>query len=160
MHYNGEVHSLKDLTLPKLLIKSKNASNKSCPSFSFLQKTQRVHLFISSRSGARGLERLSCFKYNILKWDGAFTLGINTAKITDKIKKCFKWNMLIIQFPEKKVVGAYVYHPQEWIYGASKIETFEIIYCTETGKYIHFRAECCKQYALYQEKRPIKVVKH
>ncbi len=33
-YYNalrGEVHSLKGLTLPKLPIKSKNASNKSCP---------------------------------------------------------------------------------------------------------------------------------
>ncbi len=31
MHYNAEVHSIKGLTLPKLPIKSKNDSNKSCP---------------------------------------------------------------------------------------------------------------------------------
>ncbi len=42
---------------------------------------------ISSRSRAKGLERLLRFKYNILKWDSVFTLGLNAAKITDKIKK-------------------------------------------------------------------------
>ncbi len=47
-------------------------------------------MFISSRSGAKGLERSLCFKYNVLKWDSAFTLGLNAAKITDKIKKRFK----------------------------------------------------------------------
>ncbi len=64
----------------------------------------------------------------------AFTLGLNTTKITDKIKKWFKWNFLIIQFPGKNSVGADVYLPQEWIQGASKIDFFEIIYFTEMGK--------------------------
>ncbi len=44
---------------------------------------------ISSRGGAKGLERLPCFQYNVLKWDSAFALGLNAAKMTDKIKKRF-----------------------------------------------------------------------
>ncbi len=44
---------------------------------------------VSSRSGATGLERLPRFKYNVLKWDSAFTVRLNAANITDKIKKCF-----------------------------------------------------------------------
>ncbi len=40
----------------------------------------------SSRSRAKGLERLPCFEYNVLKWNSAFTLELNTAKITDKTK--------------------------------------------------------------------------
>ncbi len=43
---------------------------------------------ISSGSGAGDLK--DCFKYNVVKWDSAFTFGLNAAKITDKIKKSFK----------------------------------------------------------------------
>ncbi len=45
---------------------------------------------ISTRSGARGLQKLPCFKYyNVLKWESRFTLGY-AVKITDYIEKCFK----------------------------------------------------------------------
>ncbi len=45
---------------------------------------------IYSRSGARGLEKLACFKdYTVLKWDSRFLSGMNAAKITDYIKKLF-----------------------------------------------------------------------
>ncbi len=70
---------------------------------------------ISSRSAAREFERLPNFKYNVLKWDSAFTLELDAAKIADKIKKRFKWNLLIIQFPGNNSVGTDVYLPQEWI---------------------------------------------
>ncbi len=46
---------------------------------------------IFSRSEASGLQRLLFSKsYNVLKRESRFTLGLNAAKITDYIKKCFK----------------------------------------------------------------------
>ncbi len=46
---------------------------------------------ISPRSSSKGLQRLPCFKHNnVLKWESSFNLGLNTAKITDYIKNCFK----------------------------------------------------------------------
>ncbi len=46
---------------------------------------------ISPKSGARGLERLPCFKYyNVLEQESTFTLGLNITEITDYIKKRFK----------------------------------------------------------------------
>ncbi len=43
------------------------------------------------RSGAREHQRLPCFKYfNVLKQANRFTLGFDTAEITDYIEKCFK----------------------------------------------------------------------
>ncbi len=44
------------LTLPKIRIISKNASNKGCLEFSFVQKIQWVHMFTSHRSEAKGSE--------------------------------------------------------------------------------------------------------
>ncbi len=46
---------------------------------------------ISFRSGASGLKRLVCFKdYIVLRWESRFIFRLNTAKITDYIKKLFK----------------------------------------------------------------------
>ncbi len=46
---------------------------------------------ISTRSGARGDPKIDLFKYyNVLQWESRFTLGLNTAKNTDYMKKCFK----------------------------------------------------------------------
>ncbi len=46
---------------------------------------------IIPRGGVRGLERLPCFKYYyVLKQESTFTLRLNTAKITNYIKKRFK----------------------------------------------------------------------
>ncbi len=46
---------------------------------------------ISPWSGARVLQRLLCSKYyNVLKRENRFTLGLNSAKITDYIEKRFK----------------------------------------------------------------------
>ncbi len=53
---------------------------------------------ISPKSGARGLERLPYLKYyDVLKWENRLTLGINTAKSTDYMKKasnksCWEFN--------------------------------------------------------------------
>ncbi len=45
----------------------------------------------SPRSGASGLQRLSCFiYYNVLKWESIFTLGLDIDKITDFIAKRFE----------------------------------------------------------------------
>ncbi len=46
---------------------------------------------ISSRSGARGLERLARFKdYIVLRWESRFIFRRNAAEITDYIKTFFK----------------------------------------------------------------------
>ncbi len=48
---------------------------------------------ISPSSEDRGLQRLRCFKYYIVqKWESRFTLGLENAKITYYIKKCFQYN--------------------------------------------------------------------
>ncbi len=76
-YWNGKVDSLWGATLPKALIISKNALNKSC---SALQESQWVHMSISPRSGTRVLQRLKCLKYyNFLKWKTRFTLRLGMA---------------------------------------------------------------------------------
>ncbi len=46
---------------------------------------------VSTQSGARGFQRLVCFKYyNVLKLEIRFTLGLNTAENTDYMKKRYK----------------------------------------------------------------------
>ncbi len=73
-------------TLQKLSLISKTCSNKSCSELNFVQKSQRVHMSISVRSGARGLERLPSFKYyNVQKLESRFTLGLIGAKNTHYI---------------------------------------------------------------------------
>ncbi len=67
----------------------KNQSNKSW-ALNFLQKSQETHMSISPRCGDRWLQRLVCLKYNVLKWESGITLGLNTAKNTDDIKKLGK----------------------------------------------------------------------
>ncbi len=44
--------------------------------------------------------------------------------------------------------------------GVSKDRVFEILECTEMGKWIHFRAQCCQNYWLYQKIIQIKVVEN
>ncbi len=49
------------------------------------------------QSGARGFERLPCLKYNVLTGENRLTLGLNTAKNTDCMKKiwsesCWQFN--------------------------------------------------------------------
>ncbi len=42
------------------------------------------------------------------------TLGLNTAKNTNYIGKCFKQKLHRIKFPIKNLKHAYLYLPQEW----------------------------------------------
>ncbi len=70
--------------LPKILITSKKASNKSCLELNFIQKNQRAHISVSPQSGARGCEGLIQLKYYIvLKRQITFNLGLNTDKNTE-----------------------------------------------------------------------------
>ncbi len=65
---------------------------------------------ISPRSEAKGLQRLPSLKYYIvLKQESIFTIGLDASKITDYIKKSFKWKLLSFKFLTKKSVGAYAY---------------------------------------------------
>ncbi len=65
LYQNGKVDSLQDSTLPKIHIITKSCSNNSCSGLNFVQKSQWMHMSISPRSGARGPERLICYKYYI-----------------------------------------------------------------------------------------------
>ncbi len=72
-------------------------------------------LFLSpSRIGARGLQTLPFFKYNVLKWETRFTLGLNAAKSTDYNKTYFKQKLFGIKFPTKNSLDAYPCLLQEW----------------------------------------------
>ncbi len=91
MQRNGKIDSFQSSMLPKIPIILKIASNKNCSKLNFLKKPQWMHIFISPRSGARGLQTLPCLKYyNVLQWESKFTLWLNGAKNTDYIKNCFK----------------------------------------------------------------------
>ncbi len=56
--------------LPKVPIVLPNASNKNCIKLNFLQTTQWTHVFISSRSGARGHQRFVNFER--VHWNGKY----------------------------------------------------------------------------------------
>ncbi len=72
----------------KIRITRKEASNKSCLELNFIQKSPRVHMSVSSQSGARGIKRLTWLKYVIvLKCQITFNLRLNTAKNTHHTKK-------------------------------------------------------------------------
>ncbi len=48
------------------------------------------------------LEKLVCFKdYIVLKWESRFIYRLNTAEITDYIKKLFKYKLFRIDFVQK-----------------------------------------------------------
>ncbi len=88
--------------LSKLPILSKNASNKPCLEFNFLQKSQGAPMSITFSSGGRRVRRLPCLKYcNMPKWERRSTSGLNGGKITDYIKKCFKLKLFKIKFLTK-----------------------------------------------------------
>ncbi len=58
-HWDGNVCSLWDWTLPKVLIISKNALMKNCPKSNFLQKPHWAYMSIFLSGGARGLQRFA-----------------------------------------------------------------------------------------------------
>ncbi len=71
---------------------------------------------ISPRSGARGLERLVCFKdYIVPRRESRFIFRLNAAEITDYIKKyCSNKSIWALHFVQKSQLGAHVYLPHEW----------------------------------------------
>ncbi len=72
-------------------------------------------MYVSYRSEAMGLQRLSFFKYyNVLKWESRFNFGLDAAKIPDYIRKWLKQKLLTNKFRIKKSVGTHVYFPQGW----------------------------------------------
>ncbi len=82
-----------------------------------VRKSQRAHMPIFHRSGAKGLQRLICFKYFIvLKWESRCTLGVDAAEITDYIKK-----LLRTKFYTKKLADADIYLLQDWSWRPPKI---------------------------------------
>ncbi len=89
-----------------------------------------------------------------------FIFRLKAAKISDYIKKLFKQKLFRIKFRTKKSAGAHVYPPQEWSYGAPKIDMFQILCCTEMGKYIHFRTQRCKKYWLHQKMLQMKIIQN
>ncbi len=51
---------------------------------------------------------------HLLEWKSRFTFGLNAAKSTYCIEKCFKQKLYKIKFPTKNSVGASLYLPLEW----------------------------------------------
>ncbi len=87
--YNVQVDSQWGSTLPKILITSWKASNKSCLELNFVPKSPQAHMFIFPTSGAWG-SKDQCVWNLIQIWEIRFTLGLNAAKNTHYIKKGFK----------------------------------------------------------------------
>ncbi len=76
---------------PKIRIKSKKASNKSCLELNFIQESLPAQTSISPQCGASGLKRYIYLKYYFVqKRKNTFNLGLNAAKNTHQIKKSFR----------------------------------------------------------------------
>ncbi len=73
-------------------------------------------------------------RINVLKWESRITLKLNVAKITNYIKKMLQIKVVQHYISYIKSMGAHVYRLQEWGYEAPKIDTFQILYCTDMGK--------------------------
>ncbi len=58
MYKNGKIDSVWGSMLPKKIRIWENSSNKSCSALNSLKKSQWVHMSISFRNGATGLQRL------------------------------------------------------------------------------------------------------
>ncbi len=102
MYKNNKLYSLQGWMLLKIPILWKKGSSKSFLELNSLQKSHRVHMSISPRSGARLLERLMWLKYyNVQKRQIIFTLGLNAAKNTDFIKKVSRKSCLEINSLQK-----------------------------------------------------------
>ncbi len=72
------------------------------------------YVVIFPRSGARVLQRLLPLKYyNVQKWESRYILGLDAAKNTHYVRKCFKLKLLSTEFQTKKSVGAYACLTQE-----------------------------------------------
>ncbi len=81
MYWNTKVGSLWGWTLQKILIISKNASNKSHPELNILHKTLWTQMSIYPGNGTRRLKRLPFLKYyNVLEGKGRFTLALKAAE--------------------------------------------------------------------------------
>ncbi len=73
-----------------------------------------MHISVYPWNGGRGLQRLPLLTYyNILKWESRLTFGLNAAKHSDYIKKCFEQKLFRIKVPIKDSLDAYLYLPQK-----------------------------------------------
>ncbi len=101
MYKNGKVDSLKGSPLPKIRIIWENASNKSCWALNFIQKSQWEHMSTFPMSRVREIKRCPSLKYyNVQKRKSRFNLGLDAAKNTHYVWKCFKkscWTLNSIQ---------------------------------------------------------------
>ncbi len=71
---------------------------------------------------------VSCYSFYLgLNLRGGVHFMENVAKNTDYIKKWFKQKLFRIKFTTKNSVDAYLYLPQEWSWGGTKIAIFEIL---------------------------------
>ncbi len=69
-----------ELYAAKISIITKNALNESCLELNFLQKSQWVHMYVSPKSGNKGLQRILFFKRSKMR---KFTFRLKAAKSTD-----------------------------------------------------------------------------
>ncbi len=76
-------------------------------------------------SGARGIERFPSLKNNnAQKREIRLSLGLDAAKNTPYMGKCFKLKLFNIEFRTKKSVGVHAYLLPEWSLGALKVVKF------------------------------------
>ncbi len=74
----------------------------------------------SPRNGARGLKRLVFKEYIVLRWESRFIFRLNTAEITDYIKKIVQLEVFEHYILYKKISGRTCLSPQRVEAGGSK----------------------------------------
>ncbi len=102
VYKNTKLYSLQGWMLQKIPILWNNGSSKSFLESNSLQKIHWAHLSISTQSGARWLERLIWLKYYyVQKREIIFTLGLNSVKNIDFMKKALSKSFLTVNSLQK-----------------------------------------------------------
>ncbi len=120
-------------TLLKLLITSKNCSNKGCSKLNFIQESQWVYISISPKSGARGLEKLPSLKHShALKQNSIFNFRAQHCQKYALYEKMLQnescWALNFLQ--KSQMAHMSISHGSE----ASGLQRLICYKCTETGK--------------------------
>ncbi len=102
MYWTGKVDLLYGSTLPQIRTISRNASNKSCWTINFVQKSQWVYMCISTWSGDRGSKNFHNLNI-IMYWNGKADLlyGSTVPQIRIISRNASNKSCWVIKFVQK-----------------------------------------------------------
>ncbi len=104
----SEIHSILHARFTLIIARESLRISRFTRMFTIHTKPQTFELWLGLWLGS-----LMYPHHNALEWESKFTLGLNTAKNTDYIEKCFKQNLHNIKFPVKNSADAYLYLLQD-----------------------------------------------